>query len=132
MKISDCGAVNLLAALFNENPNKYRVKFGLQTTDRFCIVCNHPLEQNQRKFCSRKCYHEYNNIEVSCSQCGRLFRRTKSLVINREHSFCSIECRNLYQGKKLGEIGTRHFRDVYLELQQLKEELAQLKKGAKK
>ena len=110
MTVSICGAVDLLAAIFGEDKEKLRLRYGLPTKRKLyrCLNCGKPTPH--REFCNQFCKHEYSFISLECPQCGRIFSYRGSEVIYRlnhvqtgngkvqERIFCSIRCRVKFYG----------------------------------
>ena len=77
-----------------------------------CSVCGKNFKRKpgqlkyKRHYCSRQCYMnakertEINGkIEVSCDHCGKKFKIYQSRKNIVKHIYCSMECRNIHQGK---------------------------------
>lgn len=47
-------------------------------------------DASSRRFCSRECHAEFSSAEVACSICGKVFRKYRSWI--RERNYCSQEC----------------------------------------
>lgn len=101
-----CGAVSLLAAIFDEDLDRLKSAYGLppaKPRGNPCLNCGNPT-LNKSGFCSRKCHDGYSWITLACDECGRLFKRHQSEIIsrtNRVHPrtgkfqqrwFCSHPC----------------------------------------
>jgi len=86
---------------------------GLPTkkfTQRYiCLNCGDTIPYNHKLFCNRRCRREYSSITIECNNCGILFKRMCSDIIDshtrsngkvRKHFFCSRQCHyNYYKGK---------------------------------
>lgn len=115
VEMSQCGAVDLLAAIFCENRQLLRLKFGLPSRYTRCLNCGQPFlpEDDSNLFCSLKCRHEYLWIQRICCECGDLFYRVASQVIYKTEKkrqgmwFCSKKCQGKYLGKQWG-FGSDH------------------------
>lgn len=62
---------------------------------------NNSIKNGQKNFyCSRRCFNEYRikiKPTVICSNCGRVFKRFKSVVEkNKKFNFCSAKCSKEY------------------------------------
>jgi len=102
---SDCGAANLLAALFGMDREHLKQRWGLPSAyddDAVCLSCGGTFRLRGRKlparpFCSPACRYEYTHPVVVCSGCGREFRRQLSALKagakrDQQRVFCSWEC----------------------------------------
>lgn len=108
---SPCGAADLLAAVFGEDTNNLRKRFGLPQTGVHpsCQQCGKPLSIliGKTGLCSA-CIRENAWIEVACSECGTLKKRRASEIISHtsrqgyEHFFCNRKCRGRWAGKHYG------------------------------
>ena len=113
MAVSICGAVDLLAAIFNRDKNLLRIVYGLPTIKPMyrCLECNKLTKY--KSFCSRKCKTNYSIITVICSECGQSFQEIKSQLIARvkrhkiDQIFCSKQCYGRWLGRTYG-YGGRH------------------------
>ena len=111
-RLTDCGAANLLAVIFGEEPNDIKKKLGITVPHNNCLQCGTDIELN-RIFCNHTCQKKYNRIELICPECGKTFTRTKSQIIYRlnhkypnngkiqEYFYCSKKC--------LGKIAAREY-----------------------
>ncbi len=109
--ITDCGAANLLGAIFGEDPNNIKRAMGIPTSDHPCPVCG---TFTRGKYCSVECSRRSCKVRVSCSECGTLFDKSVRALIyfsNKkhyltqkpyQHFFCSAKCRGAYAGKHYG------------------------------
>lgn len=70
------------------------------------------------KFCSFSCFQKYRKIHppepnCKCKQCGRMFYRKPSAIINGEGKYCSRQCK--HEAQRLGiEIRGESYSDRYL------------------
>ena len=111
MTTSICGAVDLLSAIFCEDKERMRLRFGLPlSVNKYkCLNCGKIVYRTSPvRFCSGECRRKYNIIQVSCSECGALFPlgrydlndRTKNHKISE--IFCSRKCFGRYVGRNYG------------------------------
>lgn len=70
-----------------------------------CQICGKKFEHicsraKKAKYCSRECFykaqHLKGSIEVSCKNCGKIFRTSPS----HKRIFCTRECKRIYQLNK--------------------------------
>ncbi len=72
-----------------------------------CIHCNKIIltrPDRVKKFCSKLCKKIHRNVEVKCTNCGKLTLKKKSALANSKHEiyFCSRECKDFAQSIKGG------------------------------
>jgi Holliday junction resolvase RusA-like endonuclease len=67
-----------------------------------CASCNaeiyraiHRLAKSFVFFCSQKCKHVYETVELRCAQCSTVFRKPRSLM-RHGHPFCGKPCQWAY------------------------------------
>lgn len=109
-KISLCGSVDLLAAIFGQDREWLRSKYGLPSPYPHCMNCGNRLSAKRSiksGFCSQKCRNLYAHIQVSCSECGTLFDCVQSRVIistrrGYKRIFCSQRCLGKFAGRNYG------------------------------
>ncbi len=111
---SDCGAANLLAAVFNADRRQVQEHLGLRPVRPVwhCPVCDTPIpppsrpSQHQRVFCSEECKHRWYWPLVECEECHTPFeiRRSRLLIQIRRYKRlnCSHECAGAYVGRTYG------------------------------
>lgn len=99
-----CGALTLLATIFDKDVDRLKLAYGIHKAYTPCIECGKPLVSQQRKYCSRECWHNHIMVKVACDQCGVIFERYQSYIISRmnrpqsasgkpqERWFCSRAC----------------------------------------
>lgn len=82
------------------------VRSGLMKKCAYCgnliYRSPHKLEAKQF-FCSMKCllaYKEISLITLTCTECGREFKRAKSLIKRNSKPFCSEACMATYRRKR--------------------------------
>lgn len=108
---SDCGAVSLLAAIFGEDPDKLKLRFGLPVKlrgrpQRFCESCGSLFSFTSSSQLCSAC----RTIHLACAECGRLFsRRTKQVIyqFNKkgyQYTFCNRRCLGSYAARHYGFI----------------------------
>ncbi len=94
-----------IGKLMADSCTVYEAEYG-------CLFCGLPIGTQQlreRQFCSQRCKWAYGKIEVICDWCGKLFKRSVSLVIRRltiekrAGSFCSATCTGQWLGKTKGK-----------------------------
>ena len=68
-----------------------------------CNNCGKPINTHKNKlFCNHTCQKEYHISYLPCSQCGKIFARSKIAPTIRNirnggiHFFCSRKCQGLY------------------------------------
>jgi len=73
-----------------------------------CLNCGKPLKK-QKKYCNRKCWHEYTYTWLTCPTCGKLFESRIGLPafkVSRgkrtSEFYCSKRCWGKVAGKKYG------------------------------
>jgi len=72
-----------------------------------CLNCGEDRGGN-KIFCSRKCFQDYHNVEVTCEWCGAIKKRKISEILHyddnhtRSHTFCSRECFGSWLGTNHG------------------------------
>lgn len=104
---SICGAVNLLAAIFHEDANELKIKYGLPTAYHPCLHCRQ-LTDKRNPFCSNQCRCAYAHIKVVCDECGVIFDRLQGQLIywigkrNQKHVFCSRKCLGKFTARNYG------------------------------
>lgn len=58
---------------------------------KVCEQCGKKFfDSHERRFCSKECRAEFSSVEVTCSICGKEFKKYRSLV--RKRNYCSPEC----------------------------------------
>lgn len=66
-----------------------------------CVNCEKVIDQGRHRtrarFCSRECQSEYGTVEVACAQCGKAWRKHKSVAGRSGRNFCSLECQGAYR-----------------------------------
>ena len=109
-----CNYADLLGKVLHENPDAILKQLGIKSrlAVPLCETCSKPLSKraDQKRFCSRPCYHARAWISVVCDQCGKIFKRRASLVIEHmKHSrytdkglYCSRRCVGKVLGRKYG------------------------------
>jgi len=114
MIYSYCNYADLRATIFGLNRNEIRAEYGLPAVYGNCLNCDEPLPSANDRFCNIKCRHDYSWIDVACSQCGKLTKVRRCILIyrtNRPQSysnklqqrwFCSTTCRGRYVGRTYG------------------------------
>lgn len=99
MVISPCGAVKLLAAIFNKDEHRLKVRYGLEK-EQHCLNCG-AVVPKYKTFCNTKCHWEYRHPLVECDWCHRQFRRKPSKIIlypsqekkgSKGRVFCNRSC----------------------------------------
>lgn len=109
---SICGAVKFIAAVFRQDPEELKAKYGLPTKakakelkhTRVCQSCGNLFvnTQGDSKVCP-----DCRVVEVVCDECGRLFPRNQNDLLWRfqrgyRHAFCNLRCFGAYIGKHYG------------------------------
>jgi len=67
--------------------------------NKYCEVCNRPLKERQKRFCSKSCANKYwsdhykkarqsSLTEIACKVCGKLFH-----PVRKGQLYCSDTCR---------------------------------------
>lgn len=108
--ISLCGAVDLLAAIFEKDHNHLRLRYGLPVTYPACFECGKKLDSTNKWGYCRECWAKSRLIKVVCSECGQLFEITQSELITRtkrhklEQMFCHKHCWGKYVARSYGFI----------------------------
>lgn len=107
---SPCGAADLLAAIFGEDPDVLRAKYHLplkHVTLPKCPICNKDVGKYGQ--CHRAHY-----VTLACDECGELFERKEKVVIWKykccypkaplgyQHQFCNRQCLGRWAGKHYG------------------------------
>jgi hypothetical protein len=92
------------------NHQKNKVRMQCEECGKYFDVIPNRVKKGQGKFCSVSCYakhHKGSNhqqfiprVVVCCEQCGKTFEKEAYTLDGRKH-FCSRECANLYQIKKV-------------------------------
>ena len=107
----NCSYANLLASIVGKDADQIKRQLDLPTGERYCLQCGEPTH---KKFCSPECQHKFYYIEVSCSQCGKLFeKRATELIWKVNHTqssnnkpqqlcFCSPKCLGKWGGINYG------------------------------
>lgn len=104
-KLSPCGAAKFLAAILEADEAKLRVKLGIP--EARCPQCGKVVKRHQL-FCSRRCRHQYSEIQVICDECGINFFRSKSMLLHQlkkheqKHLFCNHKCKGAFLGRAYG------------------------------
>ena len=108
---SPCGAADLLAAIFGEDADKVRAKFGLPLK-RKCPICGSYLRKGR---CNRP--HSTGRgrrVTIACDECGKHFERLEKRVIweanhatslipeGKQHYFCNRKCYGKWFAKHYG------------------------------
>ncbi len=105
--ISLCGIVDLLAAIFERDPDELRLRYGILPKYNYrhlniCIACGKPTRNPM--YCNKQCQHDFIWIPLICPTCDRLFYRRRSFVLSRlnhpssttnktqEQFFCHHSC----------------------------------------
>lgn len=59
-----------------------------------CLACDKELLKNQKSFCSRNCFFNYQDkrIIVNCATCRKSFKEKTCRIKNNRGKFCSKEC----------------------------------------
>ena len=81
-----------------------------------CLNCGQQIKNRYNKmFCNNRCQYEYSSITIACDNCGILFKRRCSDIIDyparsngiiRKHSFCSRQCQyNYRKGRPIKQRG---------------------------
>lgn len=73
-----------------------------------CEICHatfwcYPSQDKNRTVCSMRCYREKQEkarVQVTCTQCGKIFSRVKSLVKDG-YNFCSKKCFNKHKSEQM-------------------------------
>jgi len=109
---SICGVANLLAAIFDKEPQMVRLSLGIAKTVEVveCLVCHKIVSSKQtyrRTYCSRECHKQYNTVLLVCEQCGVTFPRPLSRVKaaakqGYKHIWCGPLCRAQWLGLHRG------------------------------
>ena len=110
---SDCGAVDLLSAIFGFDKEIQRYLHGLPCKKVFvCLNCEKfVVKVTKRGFCSLGCAREYKKIPIECAGCGKIFKRSGKAIIYhlnhpqagnnkiQERFFHSRQCRGKFARK---------------------------------
>jgi len=77
-----------------------------------CFGCKKPLSNTSSPFCSTACREAYMTIQVSCSNCDKLFHRKASQLYQYPsrlsgshkgmHVFCGNKCKGEFAGRVYG------------------------------
>lgn len=74
----------------------------------YCRYCNAPLVNKSNDYCSPECQYKDTHIQISCSECGKLFWVYKSkfkyeeIKRGRKFWFCSNDCKGRWFGENHG------------------------------
>ena len=104
---SICGAVDLLAAVFDKDVSELRKKYSLPLKYGRCLNCGNQLSHNGL-YCSDECLRQFTKIPVVCSECGQIFHRSQYKIksginkYNQKLFFCSKKCQGRYLGQEYG------------------------------
>jgi len=68
--------------------------------ERICVACKTTFSSidNRKIYCCRECYDNYRHSlkpTVKCNYCGKEIKKRPRDI--KEHNFCSIKCRGLFQ-----------------------------------
>lgn len=113
-KVSLCGAVDLLAAIFSEDAERLRRRYGVPTRYNYCLLCGKRIKEGQEVCGRRQCIHQWHNVPLACDVCGKVVYRWKSQVIYHmskpasltgkpyQHVFCTRRCQGEWLSKHYG------------------------------
>lgn len=111
-RISSCGAVNLVGAIFGVDPVNLKAKFNIPVyipkyRRAICKSCGIIFDKSKSTKGSRYCNSCRETI-VICSWCGKAFNKYTPTLLscfgkkNQDKMFCSRQCLGAYAGRTYG------------------------------
>jgi hypothetical protein len=72
-----------------------------------CVQCGKPCSEKRNRFCSFACFNEnrsFGFVEITCSNCGKVFTRKKRLAQKYSAHACSVQCANIVKASRMREV----------------------------
>jgi 5-methylcytosine-specific restriction endonuclease McrA len=81
-----------------------KIKVKCQQCGKEFKVIQSRIKDSRGKFCSKKCFYEYqrrNRVKKQCIQCGKIFETIPSRIKVGKGIFCSKTCKNKWRSENI-------------------------------
>ena len=91
--------------------------FCQETFQQPLKLFNNNLRRKCNNYCSKECSDKSHNksLQVTCDECGIVFKKTRAEIKNTKHNFCSKHCSGVYYNKHKKHGYRRSKLEIYIE-----------------